>query len=178
LCGCTDDNCQDCIEITGHPCTWIECDLCSRCADEMEDDSSDSSGGYWMGDKEIFTPLMSMDTHQLLTLLRDASIQVAMQQGFGPQGRRILADHIGIDLKADWRIDEEYLGKKTKAEVLSMIQQFKIDQDPLAQAYLYEKLLKKRGKFDSCKKSELVELILESGINLAGIVPDEVMAEK
>jgi ParB/RepB/Spo0J family partition protein len=31
VCGCTEDNCQGCIERTGAPCTWIEADLCSAC---------------------------------------------------------------------------------------------------------------------------------------------------
>lgn len=35
-CGCTDDNCGQCIAATGKPCHWVEPDLCSRCKDEME----------------------------------------------------------------------------------------------------------------------------------------------
>jgi hypothetical protein len=31
ICGCTDDDCRQCIEKTGHPCAWIEADLCSAC---------------------------------------------------------------------------------------------------------------------------------------------------
>ncbi len=30
-CGCTEDNCSQCIEATGEPCHWVEVDLCSRC---------------------------------------------------------------------------------------------------------------------------------------------------
>jgi hypothetical protein len=42
ICGCTDANCQQCIEKTGHPCHWIEEDLCSACqkealAEELKD---------------------------------------------------------------------------------------------------------------------------------------------
>ncbi len=34
VCGCTNDDCSECIEITGEPCTWADEDhtLCSRCA--------------------------------------------------------------------------------------------------------------------------------------------------
>ncbi|MFO0887566.1 MAG: hypothetical protein U0790_00305 [Isosphaeraceae bacterium] len=32
-CGCTDDDCSDCIERTGEPCHWVEANLCSACAD-------------------------------------------------------------------------------------------------------------------------------------------------
>jgi hypothetical protein len=31
VCGCTDDDCRQCIEKTGAPCYWIESDLCSAC---------------------------------------------------------------------------------------------------------------------------------------------------
>jgi hypothetical protein len=34
VCGCTDDDCSQCIEATGEPCSWAEDDLCSRCLDE------------------------------------------------------------------------------------------------------------------------------------------------
>lgn len=31
VCGCTDDDCRQCIEATGQPCSWVAADLCSRC---------------------------------------------------------------------------------------------------------------------------------------------------
>lgn len=31
-CGCTDSDCSQCVEAQGHPCHWVELDLCSRCA--------------------------------------------------------------------------------------------------------------------------------------------------
>jgi hypothetical protein len=31
VCGCTDDDCRQCIEKTGEPCHWVEEDLCSAC---------------------------------------------------------------------------------------------------------------------------------------------------
>lgn len=36
-CGCTDNDCRGCIERTGQPCSWIEDDLCSACADPVTD---------------------------------------------------------------------------------------------------------------------------------------------
>lgn len=35
-CGCTDDDCSQCVERTRHPCSWVEEDLCSACDDEIE----------------------------------------------------------------------------------------------------------------------------------------------
>lgn len=31
VCGCTDEDCSQCIQATGMPCAWVEEDLCSRC---------------------------------------------------------------------------------------------------------------------------------------------------
>jgi hypothetical protein len=36
VCGCSDDDCLQCYQAQGHPCHWIEDDLCSRCQHEME----------------------------------------------------------------------------------------------------------------------------------------------
>ena len=30
-CGCTQEDCSQCIEATGEPCTWVTPYLCSRC---------------------------------------------------------------------------------------------------------------------------------------------------
>ena len=32
VCGCTEEDCRQCIERTGEPCSWVEQDLCSACA--------------------------------------------------------------------------------------------------------------------------------------------------
>jgi len=31
VCGCTEDDCRQCIAKTGEPCRWVEADLCSAC---------------------------------------------------------------------------------------------------------------------------------------------------
>jgi len=35
VCGCTDDDCSNCIALTGKACHWVEPDLCSACADRV-----------------------------------------------------------------------------------------------------------------------------------------------
>jgi ParB family chromosome partitioning protein len=36
VCGCTENDCAQCIEKTGEPCTWVAEDLCSACVGEQE----------------------------------------------------------------------------------------------------------------------------------------------
>ena len=35
-CGCTEADCSQCVEAQGHPCHWVEIDLCSRCKDKID----------------------------------------------------------------------------------------------------------------------------------------------
>src|ERR1700733_1875772 len=35
VCGCTDDDCTDCVRRTGAPCPWIAINLCSACEPEL-----------------------------------------------------------------------------------------------------------------------------------------------
>lgn len=132
---------------------------------------------HWfrLSDSEIFGAIEKMDFSQIKEMLECATIETIMQSTFGAPGRRIVADHLGIDLAKEWVVTEEYLKKKTKDEILSIGEKFGIFQDKNAQAFLYEVLNKKRGKFKSCKKSELIRVFLESGADLAGMVPDEIL---
>jgi hypothetical protein len=41
VCGCTDDDCSECIEATGVACHWVEESLCSRCAAPDADEASE-----------------------------------------------------------------------------------------------------------------------------------------
>lgn len=36
ICGCTDDNCKQCIERTGKACHWVEADMCSACSENRD----------------------------------------------------------------------------------------------------------------------------------------------
>lgn len=33
ICGCTEHDCRQCIELTGAPCHWVGPDRCSACVD-------------------------------------------------------------------------------------------------------------------------------------------------
>lgn len=36
ICGCTNDDCSQCVEVQGFACYWVEDDLCSRCFNELK----------------------------------------------------------------------------------------------------------------------------------------------
>ncbi len=55
VCGCTDDDCSQCIEATGGPCTWVNEDhtLCSRCEPPMGNKAWVLEGSVWVYHKEL-----------------------------------------------------------------------------------------------------------------------------
>jgi PRTRC genetic system protein E len=40
ICGCTQDDCRQCIEKTGAPCYWVDSDLCSACSPQPSPNSN------------------------------------------------------------------------------------------------------------------------------------------
>jgi hypothetical protein len=141
------------------------------------DDGEAFSPYFGFADEALFGHLATMDFKQIRDTLAEATLQTIVAEPFGAEGRRLVAGHLGIDLKAEWRIDEEYLHKKTKVEILDIGERFGVFEQKAAKDFLFEVLLKKRGKFKSCKKGELIRVFLESGADLAGVVPEEILPE-
>jgi len=131
---------------------------------------------YHISHKDLFAAVSRMDRDQIMEAFREAAAQVVLQS-HDDGHRHEIAKYVGIDLGREFAIDEEYCKKKTKAELLSFAQVHGITEDKKAKDYLYEVLLKKRGRFESCKKSELVKLLLESGVELTGKTPLEIFPE-
>jgi ParB family chromosome partitioning protein len=117
-----------------------------------------------------------LDAPMLRACLQEAAVQILMDSRTTPADtRRSVAVHLGTDLSAEWRMTKEYLAKKTTKEIHAIADKFGIFKEDKAKAYLYEILGKKRDRFDLCKKSDLIKIVLESGVDLAGKVPDEIL---
>ena len=54
VCGCTDDDCSQCIAKTGEPCRWAEPDLCTACLAEilLRDEGDVEAAELELGDDE------------------------------------------------------------------------------------------------------------------------------
>jgi hypothetical protein len=140
-------------------------------------DQNNKNVSYWdITPDKIWVQLLFMKGGELVKAHKEAAAQAIMQQNKTRANmRHFVAMHLGIDLASEWRITKDYLDKKTTKECLDLIDRLGISTDPKALAYLQETLNKKRGKFNTCKKAELVSLILESGVDLAGKVPAEIL---
>jgi len=127
---------------------------------------------------EAWEKILYMDRTTTLEALKQASARVVMQGQTGEASRSAIAAHIGVSLEKDWRITAEYLEKKTKAKIIEIGEQFKIFRDEKVKEYCASELLKEPGKYKNFKKPELVKVFLESGVNLAGVVPVEILNVK
>jgi hypothetical protein len=132
----------------------------------------------WPRMKPIWKKISQMDLHEIGEEIRQAAIAMVLWQNFGAEMRYHVACHIGILLSRDWRLHREYLEKKTTKELLHLGEVLGVFKDEKALKYLYEVLLKKRKRFDTCKKEELIKVFLDSGVDLAGKVPDEILVDK
>lgn len=129
----------------------------------------------FLSNEAIWKIVSGMDALQAKEALKEASVMVVTLDREDTESRRAIADHVGISLEKEWRITEEYLDKKTIPEIRAIGENFGVFEQPAAKTFLYETLLKKRGSFKSCKKGELKRIFLESGVDLSGVVPEEVL---
>ena len=125
--------------------------------------------------QQIFEPLKKLKLKQLKELLKETISKTIIDKDFYHENREIIAQHLKINLKKEWTPDKEYFAKKHKPEILEIGHKFKIFDQQLVQDYLTKTFNKSSGQFESCKKSELIDLFLKSGVSLAGLVPDEIL---
>lgn len=144
---------------------------------DMAEESPEDLRWSYLHDEDLIPAVTSMSREAILEDLKEASERV-VTEGLVPDGRRMVAEHLGIDLAKEWRLNEEYLKKKTIKEMLKLGEDLEVFSDKKAQTFLYETLLKKRGSFKSCKKNELIRVFLESGVELAGKVPAEILEKE
>ena len=66
VCGCTDDDCRQCVEKTGSPCYWVDEDLCSACVDQEKP-------SIMLGNSEVPVDLTDKEFNQLKNLMDNKS---------------------------------------------------------------------------------------------------------
>lgn len=141
---------------------------------------ADALGGYGrvynhVSEDKVWEFIVGMTGELLRQAIKELAQYITMQKEKTEHTLRgLIAAHLGIDLARDWRITASYLDKKTKTEILTIGEQLGIFADPKAEAFLKETLGKR--KFSALKKPELDRVILESGVDLAGKVPAEILA--
>jgi ParB/RepB/Spo0J family partition protein len=137
----------------------------------------------WGDSKSTFPKLLALPYAKVAPIFRAVVEAVFLEGqnvgewgGFGSTNRRLMAEFLGVDLAKEWAADEEYLQKKTRNELLAFGKKSGIFTAGVVKEYLTKTLKKKVGAFESCEKSELVDVFLKSGILLVGRVPAEILA--
>ena len=105
----------------------------------------------------------------------EATREIILQGTTTPKVRHAVASRIGIKLSDEWLLSEAYLKKKTIKEMMEIGVSTGILTDDKARSYLTGVLGKQEGRFDACKKKELISVFLESGVDLTGRVPEEIL---
>ncbi len=133
----------------------------------------ESQYGY-PDDADVFRVISNLSLIRLGEELHAATLEVTMQDNFGAKSRRMVADHIGIDLEKEWVITEEYLKKKQIRELLQLGEDLGVFQDPKAKEYVRQL---GKVKLEHLKKAELIDVFLKSGVELQGKVPWDILSE-
>lgn len=138
----------------------------------------EQSNYFFLDNLAALDLICRMDITQVHEDLGDAAIELILAESYHAKitasQRRRIGDLLGIDLAAEWRINADYLAKKTTGEMRDFGMTLGIFDDPAARSFL-EGLGRKT--FKACKKPELVSVFLESGADLAGKVPDEILGK-
>lgn len=130
----------------------------------------------WESDDRIAQAAIALTSRdEVMAMLGDMTRELLSAPDFG--GKKEVAEYLGADLARDYRLTQEYLEKKTVAEIHALAQEFGLWKRSSAQVYLTDVLKKKPGQFHTCRKEELVRLILDSGMDLSGVVPKEILGK-
>ena len=122
----------------------------------------------------------ALDTSRAEKLMAQALVQIALRKdrgyetSFADQDRQAIAEFLEVDFD-NFQVTEEYLKKKTKAELVKFI----AHESGLMEEPEFKGLMVKQGyptpeNLAQAKKGVLVDLILNCGIDLRGRLPKEI----
>jgi hypothetical protein len=135
--------------------------------------TDDTEGSYYFLDRDqALARILDMSREDVGFDLAGAALELILSSNAAPEQRRAIGELLGIDLASEWRVTEEYLTKKTTPELLAFGETSGIFADQAALAFVSGL---GRRSFKACKKSELVKVFLESGAELVGKVPAEIL---
>jgi len=130
-------------------------------------------------DKKLFERIAKMELDEIKELTKKCALMVIMRHyPVTCEGRLAAAAHLGIDLAKEFAVTKDYLEHKTIGEMLEFGEKSGIFKSKKVQDYMVKTLKKKPGSFSSCKKTQLIDVFLQSGANLIGKVPDEILPAK
>ena len=130
-------------------------------------------------DKKLFEWIAKMELDEIKELTQKCALELIMRHyPVTCAGRLAAAAHLGINLAKEFAVTEDYLQHKTIREMLEFGEASGIFKSKKVQDYMVKTLKKKPGNFSSCKKTQLIDVFLQSGVKLVGRVPAEILPAK
>ncbi|MDY6903701.1 MAG: ParB/RepB/Spo0J family partition protein [Thermodesulfobacteriota bacterium] len=128
----------------------------------------------------LYRAVRAVPADALAAEIQAAAIAAALEAGFGTLSRHCMADLAGVDLETEFVITKAYIEKKTIPELLRLGEAELGGKPPIfkteeARKFIDSVIGEKSGRFSKLKKSELVRVFTESGVDLTGRTPDEVL---
>jgi hypothetical protein len=131
ICGCTDNNCSQCIEKTGEACYWVDCshEICSRCYFELVELDSE-------GSKVPFSLILEMSPEDLNFMSEYVSKLETFREHIKRANpnfssfQQTLVVIKNIDLWIDAKIKKYPLLQEFRTYVLAEMQALRIDRHP------------------------------------------------
>lgn len=136
----------------------------------------DVSSYYWIKEKDLFSTLLKMNNGDLKVELSYVIGELAAGSEFGAGSRHAVAEYVGIDLSLEWCPTEEYFAKKTKAEILAFGESSGVFENEKVLSYMAELGISSADSIPKLNKPALVRLFMKSGLDLQGLVPDEILS--
>jgi len=128
-------------------------------------------------DDKLFMAIEKMDLKTVQELMKKCALEVIMKPWpIHHAGRLAVAKHLGINLMKEFAVTREYLEKKTIKEIIEFGNKSKLFNSPKVIGHL--KAAINKDKYEKCKKTELIDLFLKSGVDLVGKVPKEIALER
>lgn len=159
---------------------WSLLHASSRCTEEFKK-AHDVKGHLYEQNEKLWTALEALSGDDLVHWIRRTALHLTLEDvqfGVGMPRKHAMGKHFGLDLARDWILHKEYLQRKTIPEILGICQDLKLLEGPEVKTFAATKLRLKTEKYDTLRKKDLIRLILESGIDLAGKVPKEILKTK
>ncbi len=109
-------------------------------------------------------------------LVKFAEDIILNRQEVSADARLKIAEFLGVKLLKEFSVTEDYLQKKTIKEMLIFGQRADLFTRKKMLDYLQNTI--KKSTYTKCKKTELIDCFMKSGVELVGRIPEEIIPAK
>lgn len=134
--------------------------------------------GHSNNDKidKLVKKIFEIPINEVLEALLQTAIASVLNDLTMPAVWDLVAERFGVNVAMDWSLNDSYLNNLTKSEIVRIGEEVGIWKDELVEAWRQKHYAGKA--LLALEKMQLIDCILNSGADLAGRVPAEVLGRK